>query len=317
MNPSSIMCPICTHQSKFSFSGRDLMFNHFERYDYNVCINCDLLFQHPLPTKARISDFYPDDYDVYEDNSRLKKINPLRLAVLKKRFGYTHLKTANFYNFLAILPNTLNRYKFEVPYVAQGKLLDIGCGNGSYLHGMQQLGWAVKGVEFNVHAVSVCKKAGVDVHHGDLLSAHLDTASFDVVNLSHVIEHVPDPILLFNEISRIIKPNGLLIVKTPNSNALGRALFNTNWFANEVPRHLYLFSEKNLSNLGRAVGLNPIKMMTSSTPKIILNSVDYVLNNKGKPSKKVRWKRLLARVYVLLSSYKNQGDEIHVVFRKE
>ena len=106
------------------------------------------------------------------------------------------------------------------------------------------------------------------------------------------------------------------LCKKPNSKALGRALFDTNWYANDVPRHLYLFSQKNLLEMANTSNLSMVRMATNSTPKIVLNSIDYVVENKGKASKRVWWKRLLAKSYVLLSKYKKQGDEIHIVFRK-
>lgn len=316
MKPHSATCPVCKHQSKFSFSGRDLMFNHFERYDYHACTSCELVFQYPLPSADRISEFYPDNYDVYEEQSRLKKISPIRLAKLKKKYGYHHLNTTILNCFISSFIHLFHSNQYETPYINNGNLLDIGCGNGRFLHGMKQLGWSVKGVEFNGSAVSVCIKSNLDVHHGDLFSAKFDNESFDVINLSHVIEHVPDPQALFFEVSRILKPGGLFSVKTPNSNALGRALFDTKWFANEVPRHLYLFSEKNLSKMGSSCNLEIIDIITSSTPKIILNSIDYVTKNYGRPSKKIWWKRLLAKPYVWLAKSKKQGDEIHAVFRK-
>lgn len=316
MNKHSTNCPICKHESVFSFSSRDLMFNHYERYDYNICKNCELIFQHPTPSPDLISSFYPDEYDVYEEQSRLKKISPIRAAILKKKYGYSHLETSAIYSIASWFSRLLNREPFEIPFVENGQLLDIGCGNGRYLHGMNQLGWITKGVEFNASAVSVCKKSELDVHHGDLFSANLPDNYFDVINLSHVIEHVPDPKALFLEVSRILKPQGLFVVKTPNSKALGRALFDTKWFANEVPRHLYLFSQKNLVEMGSQSQLEMIRISTSSTPKIILNSVDYVINNRKRPSKKIGWKRLLAKPYVWLAKYKKQGDEIHVVFKK-
>jgi len=317
MSQQPVNCPVCNQASLYNFSSRDLMFNHFNRFDYHQCQSCDLIFQFPLPSPQEISAFYPNEYDIYEETSRLKKISPFKKALLKNIFGYTHLNTTLVHALFAKCFSLFNHKHFEIPFIENGTLLDIGCGNGRFLHGMQQLGWKIKGVEFNAHAVSVCRKSGLDVHHGDLLSTQFQDNSFDVINLSHVIEHVPDPKAIFVEVARILKPDGLFIVKTPNSEALGRALFNTNWFANEVPRHLYLFSQKNLSQMGDAQGLKPIKMMTSSTPKIILNSVDYVLNNRKKASKRIRWKRMLAKAYVLLAKYKKQGDEIHIVFKKQ
>lgn len=316
MSNTKPYCPICNQDTLYDFSSRDLMFNHFDRFDYHRCTQCALIFQHPTPKPETISSFYPDEYDIYEESTRLKNISSLRAAVLYEYAGYRHLKTNSLNRLFARLMRSLTSADIEIPYVPNGQLLDIGCGNGRFLHGMQQLGWTVKGVEFNAGAVKTCRKSELDVHHGDLFSAELPDASFDAINLSHVIEHVPDPKALFIEMARILKPGGLLLLKTPNSEALGRALFNTNWFANEVPRHLYLFAQKNLQTLGEHCGLKMTEMQTSTSPKILLNSVDYVINNRGQPSKRIGWRRLLAKPYVWLAQYKRRGDEIQVAFRK-
>jgi len=308
-------CPVCNQPSQYDFSGRDLMFNHYDRYDYHRCTSCNFIFQHPLPTTEQIGSFYPNEYEVYEEQSRLKKVSGLRKSILKKYYGYSHLNTNTFNDFICFIPKQFNN-NFEVHFCANGKVLDVGCGNGRYLDGMKKLGWQVKGVEFNEGAVRVCNLSGLDVHHGDLFSANFDANSFDVINVSHVVEHVPNPKEFFAELSRVLKKNGTLIIKTPNSEALGRRLFNTNWYANDVPRHIYLFSEKNFNVLANASSLKVQQLRTRTTPKIILNSIDYVVANNSKPSKKVKWMRLVARSYVLFAQYKKRGDEIFAVFTK-
>ena len=291
------------------------MFNHFERYDYQCCTKCDFVFQHPLPTSEKIASFYPSDYEVYEEQSRIKKVSALRKSFLKKYYGYLHLKTLSITDLLSGIAHLFHK-NHEIPFVQNGILLDVGCGNGRYLDGMKKLGWQVKGVEFNESAINVCKLSNLDVHHGDIFSANFKDNTFDIINVSHVVEHVPHSKEFFAELARVLNKNGTLIIKTPNSNALGRALFNTNWYANDVPRHLYLFSEKNLSLLAQTHGLHTQQIKTRSSPKIILNSIDYVSANKSVPSKKVKWKRLIARVYVWAAKHKNQGDEIFAVFTK-
>jgi 2-polyprenyl-3-methyl-5-hydroxy-6-metoxy-1,4-benzoquinol methylase len=289
------------------------MFNKHKRYDYHQCGNCNLVFQFPPPTTEEISDFYPDTYEIYEEQSRLKKISTIRKSTLKRYYGYSHLATSTLADNLCFISNLFSR-NFEIPFVKNGQVLDVGCGNGRYLDGMKKLGWNVKGVEFNASAVAVCKLSELDVHHGDLISAKLPENTFDVINVSHVIEHVPNPKEFFAELARVLKKNGLLIIKTPNSEALGRAWLGTNWFPNEVPRHLFLFSIKNLTALANSFDLKTNLVATRSTPKFILNSIDYVLQNQGKPSKKIAWKRWLAKTYVLIAKVKRRGDEILIVF---
>jgi 2-polyprenyl-3-methyl-5-hydroxy-6-metoxy-1,4-benzoquinol methylase len=310
-----ISCPVCNHASKYDFSCRDLMFNHYERYDYQRCSECNFIFQHPLPTAEQISSFYPSEYEVYEEGSRLKKVSGLRKSILKKYYGYNHLKT-NLFNDTICFVSRIFSNKYEVHYQSNGKLLDVGCGNGRYLDGMKKLGWQTKGVEFNEGAVRVCNLSGLNVHHGDLFSANFETNSFDVINVSHVVEHVPNPKAFFTELTRVLKKNGTLIIKTPNSEALGRKFFNTNWYANDVPRHLYLFSEKNLNVLGDTCGLKMSQFKTRTSPKIILNSLDYVFANNALPSKRIKWIRFIAKIYVLMAQFQKRGDEIFTVFTK-
>ena len=110
------------------------------------------------------------------------------------------------------------------------------------------------------------------MHHGDLASARFSDGRFDLVTVRHVIEHVPDPRPFMNELTRILRPGGRLVVETPSSAALGRQWFNTYWYANDVPRHLLLFSSANLERLGAGCGLLKSDLVMETTPKIFLNS---------------------------------------------
>jgi SAM-dependent methyltransferase len=131
-----------------------------------------------------------------------------------------------------------------------------------------------------------------------------------------VIEHVPEPHAFVAELARVLKPGGQLVIETPNCEALGRSWFGSNWFANEVPRHLYLHSVASLAVLMQRAGLLADGLQLGTTPKIFLNSLDYVLGNRSRPSRKIRWRRTLARVYVWLARRSGRGDVIHANYRK-
>lgn len=309
-----VLCPICDNDSNYNFSGRDIMFNKFERYDYYHCNRCDFTFQYPTPYPEKVTSFYPKNYMVYNPDTQFKNISSFRKSKLKCRFLYQHLKTSLLTDALYKVLKFFDK-SYEPYFKQSGRLLDVGCANGRFLNGMKQLGWEVKGVEFNEGAVNLCRQAGLDVHYGDLFSAKFDNASFDVINVSHVIEHVPDIKSFFNELARILKDNGTLIIKTPNSNALGRKYLNIHWYHNDVPRHLSLFSEKSLITLGNLVALKLTFLKTRSSPKALLRSLDYA-NNSSVDSTKIKWKRLLANAYVYFSEWQNKGDELFVVFIK-
>jgi hypothetical protein len=118
------------------------------------------------------------------------------------------------------------------------------------------------------------------------------------------------------ELARVLRPGGQLVIETPNSKALGRQWFNANWYANDVPRHLFLFAPANLELLGAAYGLRRAGIIMDTTQKIFLNSLDYVIGNSGNPSKRIGWRRLLARVYVWLARRQGQGDVFQMTFVK-
>jgi 2-polyprenyl-3-methyl-5-hydroxy-6-metoxy-1,4-benzoquinol methylase len=311
----SISCPVCAGASQYDISGRDLMFDRHRRYDYYRCEACDAVFQYPMPNMETIATFYPTDYDIYDEQERERKISRLRQALLHKTKGYAHLPVAWPTRMLAAVCSP-----FMTPgtpaFIPGGCMLDVGCGNGRYLSTMRSLGWQVQGVEFSAEGVRVCRMGNLPVHHGDLASAQFLAATFDLITVRHVIEHIPEPCLFMAELARVLKPGGHLLIETPNCEALGRAWLSVNWFANEVPRHLFLHSPTSLDRLALQAGLAPCGIRLSTTPKIFLNSLDYILRNREKPSKKIRWRRALARVYVWLAQRRGRGDVIHADYRK-
>lgn len=310
-----VICPICATQARYDFSGRDIMFGLYDRYDYFRCTACAAVFMHPMPDMARIASFYPSSYSIFDEGTRVRRLSGVKQAVLKHARGYAHLSPPRMLDALGPL---LARFRpMHTPrYVPGGLMLDVGCGNGRYLSTMRTLGWRVQGVELSENGVEVCRAADLSVHHGDLASAHFADDSFDLVTARHVIEHVPDPQSFVAELARILKPSGQLVIETPNANALGRALMSATWFANDVPRHLVLFTPKSIGALAARHGLKKLDIRLETTPKIILNSLDWALANTGKRSSHHRGKRLLARIYVIAAHRTKRGDTLHAIFTK-
>jgi 2-polyprenyl-3-methyl-5-hydroxy-6-metoxy-1,4-benzoquinol methylase len=308
------ICPICHAQGKHEFSSADLMFGGTKPYDYHRCTACGVIYQHPLPDNEEIAGFYPESYIVYCQPSRIE-FDAVQKAVLKHRYGYDNLTTSWPAAVFAQLAPAA-RIPEVIPRIEGGTVLDIGCGNGEYLLRLRSIGWNCKGVEFNETAVSICRQHGLDIHHGDLKSANFESGSFDFVTAHHLLEHVPDPHELVGEIARILKPGGTLLIRTPNSNALGRAWFGNNWYANDVPRHLFLYSEHNLERLANDHGLTLIALSKPAKPKLVLKSLDYQTGNKGKPSKKRKIRKWLANLYVPAAKLTGRGDELFALFSK-
>lgn len=306
-------CPICDGPTHHAYTGEDRLHGIDGEFRYAECENCGAVFQYPMPDIERIHTFYPADYKPYA-RPLIRPPNTLKRAVLAGAYGYEHLPSP--------LPNWLGRlaapfiYRKSIPFVKDGTLLDVGCGSGKFLAAMRQLGWRTSGVEFNPLAVEFCRRAGLDVHPGELREAEFADALFDAITANHVIEHIAEPRAFLAEIARVLKPGGTLYLRTPNSRALGRPWFGACWFANDIPRHLILYHKQNLARLAADAGLQRQKASTRSTPKILLNSWDACRGAPGKPSRKRPLRRLPGKLYAAVSSLVGRGDELLASFSK-
>ena len=124
-----------------------------------------------------------------------------------------------------------------------GNLLEIGCGDGSFLQRMQQVGWKVRGIDFDADAIAAAhKRVGACVQAGQLADFRFADDEFDAIAMHHVLEHVDDPLSLMAEAHRILRPGGLFVCVTPNADSWGHRYFGRAWRGLEPPRHLNIFS---------------------------------------------------------------------------
>jgi SAM-dependent methyltransferase/tRNA A-37 threonylcarbamoyl transferase component Bud32 len=315
MNKTKIStCPICSAKGAFAHQGRDLLYNKKKLYIYMKCTRCSAEYQHPMPDSETINTFYPDVY--YEEITKLKEYSSIKQGVLKTKYNYSHIRVPFFYKITAPII-AFFIYKDSIPFKPDSRGLDIGCGNGRFISSMNKLGWQFEGVEFSSKAVDICHKAGLKVFKGELKAADFQNNSFDLVSARHLIEHIPDPDDLFKEIYRILKPKGHLILRTPNSQALGRKWFGLNWFPDDIPRHLILFNSENLNMLAEKHNMQHVKTKTFSSPRAVLNSIDYLTGNRKKPSVKQKLRRLFAKFFVGLATVMNRGEELFVIYEKK
>ncbi|MFA5088833.1 MAG: class I SAM-dependent methyltransferase [Candidatus Omnitrophota bacterium] len=149
-------------------------------------------------------------------------------------------------------------------HVKPGRLLEIGCGNGKRLKRMQRLGWEVTGQEIDPISAAVARASGkCDVFVGELENLAFPENYFDAIITNHVLEHAYDPLVLMRECYRILKPQGRLVIVTPNSESLGHRYFKKDWLGVDPPRHLHIFKTNNLSDLGIKGGFKVVKSWTT------------------------------------------------------
>src|ERR1051325_3573265 len=106
-----------------------------------------------------------------------------------------------------------------------GRMLDLGCGDGIVLHLARQDGWEVQGIELFPEQVALVRETlGLDVQVSDIESFRGAPASWDVVVLTHVLEHLPDPVGALRRIRDLLAPGGIGVLEFPNIDALDARL---------------------------------------------------------------------------------------------
>jgi 2-polyprenyl-3-methyl-5-hydroxy-6-metoxy-1,4-benzoquinol methylase len=237
------------------------------------CPKCQLVWLNPRPIPDDIGKLYSQYFTHQVPEAPKSALAGLRKSVkasiLQSSFGY-QMEDSN-----RMIGSVLSRIgPFEdivggnVRYLKgseKGRLLDVGCGNGTFLDQMRQLGWEVTGVEPDGEAVSVAvQKLGLEVFHGSLEEAKFPEGHFDAITMNHVIEHVSDPIALLTECRRVLRPRGKLVVATPNIRSLGAHVFGEYWRGLEVPRHLFLFAPQALRACAKVAGLTIQDLRTTA-----------------------------------------------------
>jgi len=219
------------------------------------CKNCDLIFLNPQPTVEESLKYYTSDYyQRTDEGTGIQKIVKNFTFFLQK----FHTKNPNIFKFFPFL----SQYVRGIKIIPDGKYLDAGCGNGTFLYAMKRINPSEEyyGVEPGNFDEEDIKAHGLNVIRGTLEDAHYPDNYFDVITLNHVFEHVPDPSETMKELKRILKPGGILIIAVPNHNSFAYKIFGKFFWQLDVPRHLFHYSDKILKIYASKLNLKVEKM---------------------------------------------------------
>ena len=201
------------------------------------CEHCSLTYTNPRPSPSTIGRFYPADY---RPHRRPRKMEQARAArpLWSRLFG-----------------RPCNERRGTLPWHGLGRLLDFGCGGGSFLKRMADQGWNVTGLDAAVGAVrEIEEELGLRALAGSLPHPDLRPGTFDVVTMWHSLEHVHRPMTILREAYKLLAPGGKLIVATPNIESLPFYWFGQSWFGLDLPRHLTHFNPKSLREMLETAG---------------------------------------------------------------
>jgi 2-polyprenyl-3-methyl-5-hydroxy-6-metoxy-1,4-benzoquinol methylase len=236
---------------------------------------CELIWLDPMPVEEDIGNAYKNYFTHVEGNAAPKSWPKRAFGWAKKgywarKYGYGIASVGRWQKFFGMAiqlhPGRQAELDFTVLYLPSrqnGLLLDIGCGSGQAMRNLAELGWRVHGVDFDPRAVQIARKKGLNVRLGNLTAQDYPSDYFDAITMSHVIEHVHDPLSLLDECRRILKPGAHLVIVTPNSGSWGHHRFKANWMHLDPPRHLHVFNGQNLRKLVEGAGFQLVSSCTT------------------------------------------------------
>ncbi|MCX6316825.1 MAG: class I SAM-dependent methyltransferase [Bacteroidetes bacterium] len=201
------------------------------------CNECTLRFTQDAPDAASAGPYYKSENYISHTNTSKGLINRLYQSVRKRTLKHKR----------KLIARALG--------IQKGSLLDVGSGTGAFVQHMQQHGWQVNGLEPDADARQVAKTVNKveleDISRFYELAPH----EFDAISLWHVLEHVHDLHPYVQQLKNLLKMNGRLFIAVPNYTSKDAAVYQENWAAYDVPRHLYHFSPRSMQVLMEKNGL--------------------------------------------------------------
>lgn len=262
-------CPVCGCEGELLYAKQtDRLFDAPGEWDFKLCPKpaCGLVWLDPIPTEEEIGKAYKHYHThrgerTVPNNWLYRAYAYVQRGYLAHNYGYFEGLATPFLKALGhimyLLPvrrACLHAAVLGVPAVPGGRLLDVGCGSGQLLARMAALGWNVEGLEPDPVAAGIALKSGLNVRQGSLTSHPFASRSFDVIVMSHVIEHVHSPLAAMTACYTLLKPNGRLVIFTPNVGSLGHRIHKSNWRGLEPPRHVQIFSFSALASIAARAG---------------------------------------------------------------
>jgi SAM-dependent methyltransferase len=248
-----------------------MMLGLSDSFTYFQCPSCKCLQIAEIP--ADMSKYYPSDYYSFQPSLSQSQNNPIREFIKTKRDKYAALNEGILGKFIyKFMPN--DTLRLLSGYLTNGSsLLDVGCGGGSFLYILKEIGLK--------HLTGADLYIEKDISYGDELhifkkSIHELDGSWDVITFHHSFEHVPDPAVTLQSVSRLLPKGGVCLIRVPTVPSYAWEHYRENWVQLDAPRHFFLHSPESMTLLAKEANLNLEKVVYDSTDFQFWGSEQYI-----------------------------------------
>lgn len=269
-------CPICqTNTEHTPYTFKEMMFGIRELFDYLRCHTCGTIYIQEIPSD--MDSYYPDNYYSLQENITERFSHRVRAWIEKKRITYAitgkgiigkvlHKKFQD--DALASLRNVEQLHK-------KNSILDIGCGNGSLLYELREIGFT------NTHGIDPYIEKDISYNNG----LHIEKkelkdldGTYDIIMLHHVFEHMANPQEILQQIHKHLNPEGTCIVRIPIADSYAWQEYEKDWVQLDPPRHFFLHTVAGMKTLAARTQLDITRIVYDSTAFQFWGSEQYTRN---------------------------------------
>jgi 2-polyprenyl-3-methyl-5-hydroxy-6-metoxy-1,4-benzoquinol methylase len=236
------ICPACEN-SKWVDVYR------IKEWSIGECAVCGFARIDPLPDREARPEFYSQEKVVNRNTKQLRLLQKLSRAMKR------------FFNRIAKRDKSKIFYTKLSSYLpAAAKILDIGCGDGSFLK-LAKARFSCTGIEISEYLADLARKQnGIKVIVGNFQTADFAGKKFDGVTLISLLEHLDDPVAALGKCFNFLNSGGVLLIKTVNYGCLNRVIKKENWTGFRPPDHVAYFTPQNLKRLLKKTGFTRIRI---------------------------------------------------------
>jgi SAM-dependent methyltransferase len=294
-------CPFCGGRGRHALLARDRNREITqERFDYARCEDCGTVFIAEVPPD--LDRYYEGDYYHFDAAGEpLWRTNEHRIRSAEYRVGLLAGR------------------------IPPGHLIEIGSGTGAFAAHAKRAGFDVTAIEMDPRCCAyLSEREGIPAICTDRpLEALASLPPASAIAMWHVLEHLPDPAELLEEIARKLEPGGLLAIGVPNASSLQFRLLRSRWAHLDAPRHLSLIPPRTLIGRCEELGLQAVEVLTTDPEGLEFNAFGWINAIRRRPASgaapraTVLAASLLSRAASPLERSGLRGSTVTLIMRKE
>lgn len=241
-------CPVCGRDDKTSIrTAFDDRYGHQGTYAIDRCNVCGHQMTSPRLSESELGHLYGTYYPRKHIDVKLLLAEATEVGSIQKRLRRWW-------------DGTNNQGQYSVR--PGEEMLDVGCGSGLSLLEAKSLGAEAFGVEADPNVRRIADELGIQVHIGSLHDSPFPGKKFDLIVLNQVIEHIPEPEQILQQLKEYLRPDGRIVLVFPNRRSLWQWLAGDKWINWHIPYHLHHFDANGFRVLAQRLGYRVVRQKT-------------------------------------------------------